>query len=237
MTAALVVETDVPVKVWDHLVRITHWLIALSIVTLAATGYYIGSPFVIAAGPAGQHFVMGTVKVVHFYAAIVFTLSVLTRIAWLFLGKGHARWRELIPVDKARRVGLWRAMAFYGFLRKRPEVCVGHNPLAGLAYTGVFALYLVMIATGIGLYGADASVTSPLHFSSGLLAVFGGAQGARWIHHVVMWVLLLFVIQHVYSAMLTAVTERNGTMDSIFSGTKWVSPKVAAEDRGERVPR
>ena len=30
---------------WDRVVRATHWLIVLSIVVLAVTGFYIGHPF------------------------------------------------------------------------------------------------------------------------------------------------------------------------------------------------
>ena len=39
-------------------------------------------------GRGERHFVMGTVRAVHFYAAIVFTLAVLARIYWLFVGNG-----------------------------------------------------------------------------------------------------------------------------------------------------
>ena len=34
---------------------------------------------------------------------------------------------------------------------------------------------------------------------------------ARWIHHVVMWLLLGFTVHHVYSAVLVAIIEKNGT--------------------------
>ena len=34
---------------------------------------------------------------------------------------------------------------------------------------------------------------------------------ARWIHHIVMWLLLGFTVHHVYSAVLVAIIEKNGT--------------------------
>ena len=40
--------------VWQIPVRITHWLIALSIVVLSVTGLYIGHPFMTVAGEARQ---------------------------------------------------------------------------------------------------------------------------------------------------------------------------------------
>ena len=91
-----------------------------------------------------------------------------------------------------------------------------------MAYTLVFLLYFVMIGTGLALYGVDAAVHSPVRIFSFLLPLFGGAQTARWIHHVVMWLLLGFVVHHVYSAVLMSQVEGNGTIESIFSGYKFV---------------
>jgi Ni/Fe-hydrogenase 1 B-type cytochrome subunit len=111
---------------------------------------------------------------------------------------------------------------------------VGHNPLAAAAYSFVFGLYVVMIVTGLGMYAID-DPSSPVGWARALLPIFGGVTGARWIHHVVMWLLLGFFIHHLYSAVLTSVVERNGTMESIFTGSKWVSRELAERDaaRGE----
>ncbi len=224
----------VRVRVWDLVVRTTHWLIALAILVLSVTGFAIGHPVLSVPGPAGQHFVMGTVRVVHFYAAIVFTLAVLSRLAWMFVGKGHARWREFIPVDRARRAGLVPMLKFYLFARRNPVPVVGHNPLAAGAYVLVFLLDLVMIATGLGMYATDAVSGSPVRWARALLPIFGGAEDARWVHHVTMWLLLGFVVHHLYSAVLTSVVERNGTLESIFTGTKWVPRDLAEQDKAPR---
>ena len=85
------------VYVWELLVRLTHWLLFFSILILSATGYYIGNPFISVPGAARDHFVMGTVRAVHLYAAIVFTLAVLARIYWFIAGNRYARWSEFIP--------------------------------------------------------------------------------------------------------------------------------------------
>jgi Ni/Fe-hydrogenase 1 B-type cytochrome subunit len=103
-----------------------------------------------------------------------------------------------------------------------------------MSYVVVFGLYLVMIASGLGLYAVDAGAASSMHGLDVLVAPFGGAQGARWTHHVVMWLLLGFVVHHVYSAVLTAIVERNGTIDSIITGYKWVPRSEAERDAMER---
>ncbi|HEY5647534.1 MAG TPA: cytochrome b/b6 domain-containing protein, partial [Pseudomonadales bacterium] len=85
----------IPVYVWDLPVRLTHWLLAISITVLAITGFYIGHPFITAPDPAGQEFVMGTILAIHFFAAIVFSLSELARIVWMFVGNKYARWNQM----------------------------------------------------------------------------------------------------------------------------------------------
>ena len=217
--------------VWDRVVRSTHWLVALSIVVLAVTGLLIGHPVLVSPGPAGEHFVMGTVKVIHFYAAITFTLAVLVRLAWLFMGPKYARWDQLIPVSRERRRNVWATLKFYLLVNRRLPVYPGHNALAGLAYCAIFLLYLIQIATGLGLYALDASVGSPMRAFRFVLEVFGGAQSTRWIHHGVTWVFALFLLQHLYSCFLASRTEGNGEFDSIVSGYKHVHPP-GEDERG-----
>ena len=212
----------VRVYVWQWPVRLAHWLIACSILVLSLTGLYIGRPFLISAGEARHLFLMGTAKAIHFYAAIVFIAAILMRLIWMFTGNTYARWDKFIPAPKRRREGIFPTVRFYLFGLRKPPGFVGHNPLAGMAYTLVFGLYFIMIATGLALYDVDAAVHSPVRVFSFLLPLFGGPQSARWIHHVVMWLLWGFVAHHIYSAVLMSQIEGNGTMESIFSGYKFV---------------
>ncbi len=211
-----------PVYVWDRLVRVTHWVIFWAIVVLSVTGIYIGHPFGGARWPAAAHFVMGTFRIVHFWAGLAFLLAVLARVAWMFLGPTYARWDQFIPVDGERRRGLLTTLRFYLFLQRKPPDTVGHNPLAGLSYVAVFGLYFVMLLSGLGLYGTEARVHSAFAWCAVFTHLFGGLQYTRFIHHGVMWLLLGFVVHHVYSAVLTSAVEKNGEIDSIFSGYKTI---------------
>ncbi len=212
----------VPVYVWQIPVRITHWLIALSLLMLSVTGLYIGRPFMTVPGQAGQWFVMGWMKIIHFYAAIVFTTAVIVRVIWMFTGNKYARWDKFLSVYRTRQRGILPTVLFYSFLRDKPPAYVGHNPVAGSAYLLVFGLYFLAIGTGLVMYAPSADVGSPLRWFAWLAPLFGGLQIARWIHHVVMWLLLGFTLHHVYSAVLVASIEKNGTIDSIVAGYKWV---------------
>ncbi len=221
-----------PVYVWDLVVRATHWLIVFSMLVLAATGIYLGHPFVDASGPAREHFVTGYAKVIHSYAAIVFALSVASRIVWMFLGPRRSGWRQFIPTSRRRRRGLIDSVKFYTFVQHDPPPVIGHNPLAGLTYVAVYGLYFVMIATGFALYSVSAHTY--MRVWQFLLPIFHGAQGARWLHHVVMWLLLGFVVHHLFSALLVARVEKNGTLDSIFSGYKFLPKDRIQDDDADR---
>jgi Ni/Fe-hydrogenase 1 B-type cytochrome subunit len=213
------------VYVWEMPVRIAHWLIFFSIIILSATGYYIGHPFITVSGPARDHFVMGTVRTVHLYTAIVFSLSVLVRIYWMFAGNAYARITELIPLSRERFRSIWRAMLFYSFIKRDPEEYPGHSGLAGASYAVIYLIYLVLIATGLALYTVIASVSSPFRVFEFLVPLFGGLPIARLIHHICMWLTLMFVVFHIYFVTLSSNTERSGTVDSIFSGYKFFPRK------------
>jgi Ni/Fe-hydrogenase 1 B-type cytochrome subunit len=212
----------VRVYIWEWPVRITHWLTAFSIVSLAATGIFIGNPYLIPGSWVRDPFLMGYAKLLHSYSAIVFALSVLSRIAWMFLGNTYSHWDKFIPVARRRWHGVVAALRYYLFRLRQPPGFVGHNPLAGATYSLVFLIYLVMICTGLALYSVSASVHSPFRVFGFLLPLVGGAQTARWIHHVGMWMLLGFAVHHVYSSVLMSQVEARATVESIVSGYKFV---------------
>jgi len=211
------------VYVWDWVVRLTHWLIVAGILVLSVSGYFIGDPFSSTSGPATEHHLMAWLRITHFYASILFTLAVLARIAWMFLGPPLARWDQFLPASRARLGEMWQTFRFYVLLRRRPPPVCGHNALAGATYVLVFTLYLLGIASGAALVGVEADLDSPMRWFADLAVVCGGAQSVRWLHHVIMWLLLGFMVHHVYSALLMAMVEKNGVIDSIFSGHKFVS--------------
>lgn len=215
------------VYVWDLVVRWSHWLIAGAIVVLAITGIQIGRPSLTAPGPAGQQFITGWARILHFYAAIVFTLSVAARLAWMVVGPRRSGWRNFVPVSRRRRIDLVNTLRFYTMRAPTPPTTIGHNPIAGLSYIGVFALYLLMVATGFALYSVGSH--SYMRMWSFLIPVFHGVQGARWLHHVTTWILIAFAIAHLFLTSLTSRSEKNGVVDSMVSGYKFL-PKGQPPD-------
>jgi len=211
--------TIVAIYVWELPVRITHWLVVFSVLILSATGFYIGDPFIVVSGPAREHFVMGWMRTIHLYTAIVFTLALLVRIYWMFAGNRYARWDQYLPVSVERLHNTWEAIKFFACVRRDPLPYPGQTGTAGIAYAGVFLIQFVMVATGLALYTVYAAPRSVFQAFGFLIPLFGGLQMVHLIHHIGMWLLLIFMVLHVYLSILLCVTERN-EIDSIFSGYK-----------------
>ncbi len=204
------------VYVWEVPVRLTHWVNVLAILVLSATGFYIGNPVL-----GGSAYLMAWVRGVHRITAYVFIASVALRLYWAFAGNRWASWRALVPYFwREDRRGLLQTFLYYTFLRRRPPGSVGHNPMAGLAYSAVVGLMLLEILTGFALQSFGAGGWRTLAF--GWVFSLLGAQTVRLIHHMIMWMLLGFMVHHIYSSILMDAEEKNGLLTSIFSGYKLV---------------
>jgi Ni/Fe-hydrogenase 1 B-type cytochrome subunit len=209
--------------VWEWPVRITHWVNVLCMIMLSLTGIYIGRPFMTASDPS--QYIMGWMRFLHFVFAYLFTISVLSRILWMFIGNQHASWRAFLPwLTADGRRNFLKMFRYYTFTGRQISYEVGHNPVAAAAYLGIFLLFLFQIFSGFALYGQHAP--DGLWWKLfGWLTVLVGNQWLRLMHHGVMWLLIGFIINHVYSAWLMDVKERNGTISGIFSGYRFIEPK------------
>lgn len=204
------------VYVWEGPVRLTHWVNVASILVLSATGFYIGNPVL-----GGSVSLMAWMRGVHRITAYVLIASLALRTYWAFAGNAWASWRELLPYFwRDGREGMVRTFLYYTFLRREPPRMVGHNPLAGLAYSAVVALMFVEILTGFALQSLGGAGWRTVAF--GWVFALVGPQTVRLVHHMIMWLLLGFMIHHVYSSLLMDAEEKNGLMTSIFSGWKFV---------------
>jgi Ni/Fe-hydrogenase 1 B-type cytochrome subunit len=206
--------------VWEIPVRATHWINVAAITLLCATGLFIGHPFSLAASTS--QYIMGWVRFVHFTCAYVFTICLVVRAYWAFAGNKYANWRTFVPyITHDGREKMWGTFRYYVFLSRKLPHMVGHNTMANAAYLSIFLLYFVMIVTGFALYSeyAPGGLYSSLF---GWITQLFSNQALRFVHHGVMWLLIGFVIQHVYSSWLMDIKERGGVMSGMFSGYKSV---------------
>ncbi len=220
------------VYLWSWPIRAMDWIAALSIVTLAVTGFFIGRPYFMAGGEAGSPYVMGTVRFVHYVAAALLVMTGIVRIYWLFAGNKFERWRALFPVTRTDIRNLLRQIRHYALLDKHGQEphYLGHNPLQQLSYTGMYVLALVEVITGFALYVQATPQSWGFQLMGWVIPGLGGLQTVRFIHHVTTWLFLAFIPMHVYFATRADVMEREGSISSIISGGKFVSAEHHYED-------
>ena len=210
------------IYVYEAPVRIWHWINALAITVLAVSGYFIGTPLPSTPGEASSQFLMGYIRFAHFAAGYVLAVGLVGRAYWALVGNHHSRELFWVPLFK---VAYWKELfamlAWYGFLRAYPNRYVGHNPLARLAmFCGYLLMSLFMIATGFALYGegAQSGHWTNRWFTSWVIPLFGQSQTVHTWHHFGMWLMVTFVILHVYAAIREDIMGRQSMVSTMISG-------------------
>lgn len=227
-------HSEPAVYVYEAPLRIWHWVNALAITVLAISGYFIASPLPTMPGEASDHFLMGYIRFAHFAAGYVLAIGFLFRIYWAVMGNSHARQLFLPPLLSAKYWGgVWHEIKWYAFIVKEPRKYVGHNPLAALVMHFMFLWMLVfMIITGFALYGEGTGMDSWQYtlFSSWVIPLFGQSQDVHTWHHLIMWVILCFVIIHVYVAIREDIMSRQSMVSTMISGWRMFKDSRDVDD-------
>ncbi|OYU94672.1 MAG: Ni/Fe-hydrogenase, b-type cytochrome subunit [Bacteroidetes bacterium B1(2017)] len=220
------------VYVWELPVRMYHWLNALVIIALVATGFYIANPLALQSQhEAVAQYTMGWVRYVHFAAAYLFFFNFIFRIYWGFVGNKYANWKQFIPTTKSFWVEMWTVFKKDILMLKGKEhVSIGHNPMAGFIYFLTFIAFMVQCLTGFGLYAPMSNWWLPQLFAW-VPAMFGGDILCRQIHHWSMWFFILFAVIHVYLVFYHDYVEGRGEMSSMGGGWKFIEEDVFEEKK------
>lgn len=222
------------VYVYQAPLRIWHWVQAFAILALAVTGYLIGAPLPSVGGEANDYFVMGYIRYVHFGAAYLVIVGFVFRIYLAIVGNAHSREIFMPPVWKAHFWhGVWHEIRWYAMITKEPRKYEGHNPLAIFAMHFLYVWNtLFMIITGLALYGEGAGMGSWQFnwFSSWVIPLFGQSQDVHTWHHLGMWVLVCFVIIHIYVAVREDIMSRQSIISSMISGWRMFKDDRPADD-------
>ena len=223
MTLQTETPMGLPEYVYEAPVRLWHWINAACILVLAVTGYLIGSPLPSQPGEASAHFLMGYIRFAHFSAGYVFAIGILGRAYWALVGNHHARELFSVPVfSKAYWTDFLSWLRYYLFIGPTPEPTFGHNPLSRFAMFFVFLLSsLFMVLTGFALYGEGSQMGSWQERMFGwVLPLLGQSQQVHTLHHLGMWVIVVFIILHVYAAVREEINGRLSLIGGMISGYK-----------------
>ncbi len=214
-------EGITPKKVWSVAIRYNHWLMAATIFVLIATGYYIADPFTIPSGETVDKNFMGAVRFWHILFGVLLCFLFVWRLYLAFFSRFHADWKDLFVWTDWRK-GVRQAL-FYSLITKEPPVHYRdlYGPIQALAYLGLMGMVLLIVLTGLILMGAGygAGLTSFVYlYLKPLENLLGGLAMVRWIHHILMWGFILFIVVHVYMAFWHDVIFKEGTVSSMIIG-------------------
>ena len=206
------------------LVRVTHWITALSFLVLVLSGVAIllahprlywgetgavGTPSLI---DLPLPFVLevpirGPGRYLHFLFAWV---SVFTGLVYLAMGLAARHFeRNLLPARGQLSWGAIREVMgnHLRFRRSTEAELATYNVLQRLSYTGVvFVLFPLAIWTGLAM---SPAVTSVVPF---VVTAFGGQQTARTVHFFLALALVLFVLVHMALVGQTGFKRRMRAM-------------------------
>lgn len=116
------------VRVWDPIVRVFHWTVALGVI-------------------ANLTF-LENVKTPHIYVGYIVIAALFIRLAWGLVARNHARFSSFVPGPR----GLLTYTKL--LLRRREPRYVGHNP-AGAAMMVALMLLVLMVGTTGWMMGLD----------------------------------------------------------------------------------
>jgi len=188
--------------------RILHWVMALSVLIMIGSGWriYNAHPIFDFTFPEwatlggdvetalARHGDPGVASAIAWHFAAMWTLAIayLLFVVWGIV-TGHFR-RDFLPVGPASV-----ARDMIAALRFRLEHRLGeYNAVQKAAYWGVLAAVAVMILSGIAIWKPVQSY--PLEL------LFGGFQGARVVHFLVMAGIVFFLLVHVGLTLLVPRT-------------------------------
>jgi thiosulfate reductase cytochrome b subunit len=203
-------QTAPALEVQKHgiVVRIAHWLMALSILIMIGSGWriYNASPILPFRFPEwitlggdvdtalARHNDPGVASAIawHFAGMWVLFCGYLLFVLWGALS-GHF-WRDYLPVTPR---SFWHDFVAAARFRL-PHHLGEYNAVQKVFYWGVLLVVTVMIVSGIAIW--KPVQTWPLE------VLFGGFQGARIIHFLAMIGIVLFLVVHVALVVLVPRT-------------------------------
>jgi thiosulfate reductase cytochrome b subunit len=195
-TAASAKVADGKILIHPAVVRVTHWVNAVAMLVMIASGWqiYNASPLFNFTFP--QNVTLGgwLAGGIQWHFAAMWVLA-LNGLAYVIYGifSGHYR-SQLLPVTP-QSAGRALVSALHGRLPHRLGI---YNPLQRLAYLGVIVLGALMVLSGL-------SIWKPVQLQS-LAALMGGYEGARFVHFFCMSGLVLFIVIHLVLVILVPRT-------------------------------
>jgi len=206
--------------------RWTHWLRAIAIAVLTVTGFYLTYVFIVPeASDEPIIFLNAKFRMWHEIAGFVLIAVTLFKLYLFLIDKVSMKERIAFLDFISPKVWI-QQIKYYLFMGEHPHLRGVYNPLQFVAYIGLYAMVFVISITGLILYvhmyqggGIGAFLYD---YMRPIEAMLGGLAMVREIHHIVMWGILIFLPVHIYMAIFNSIMGKEGSMDAIISGYKFI---------------
>ncbi|MDY0052554.1 MAG: cytochrome b/b6 domain-containing protein [Aliarcobacter sp.] len=214
--------------------RIIHWVNAICMVVAVITGLYIGHPYYqsFIADPAVDKYVMAWNRWGHFMVAIIFDVTAVLIAYLYFFSRFEKPYKKLIPTGKNIKEFFEVFLNLITFNRRK-KFDSSHSDSYNIVFFTIFHLLLAfMLFSGLQLYvhglaSGESSIgawwPSMLHFTTDwTLMVFGGNMGVRIAHHTSMYLILVWVMCHIYYQIWRTIFWNEGDIAIVIGGSKFV---------------
>ena len=223
---------------WDVPTRWFHWINALAVIALIATGLVVLNDDALGLSASGKILLKG----IHVTFGYFLAANLLWRFVWAFFGNRYTHWRGILPGGPGYLTAL-RAYAA-SFLSGEPQQYVGHNPLARIGVSLLFLLLVIQVATGLVVARTDLFWPPFGHWFAQWVAARGVApatvqpgapdlidkasyQAMRafrrpfvTVHEFAFYALAVVIALHLIAVVLTELHEGGSITSAMFTGRK-----------------
>lgn len=212
------------VYVYELPVRLWHWTMAACIFTLFVSGYFIEHP-----SYASN---MALIVKTHYSAGLILCIAMACRLLWAFFGNVVSRQIFIVKIwQKSWWQGLWDNLKWYAFRTTKPDVRLGHNPLAQVAMFCIILVIFFMCFSGLGIYQAkmySGPIINKFHFMEDFIYAMGGnGLDLVVLHRLGMILIVAFVMIHLYMVIRESIMGRTTMIYTMVTGNRLVMDKPA----------
>ncbi len=224
--------------------RIIHWVNVFSMIVAIATGLYIAAPYyqTFMADDAVDKYVMAWNRWGHFMVAIIFDVTSVIIAYLFFFSRFEKPWKKVIPTWKNIKE-FAEVLLNLVTLNRRKEFDSTHSDSFNSVYFLIFHLLLGwMLFTGLQMYvhglgSGESSIGAwwpwMLHATTdwtqvvsswmvGTTATGANIMDVRISHHLTMWLLITWIVFHVYYQVWRTIFWKEGDIAIVIGGDKFV---------------
>ena len=229
--------------------RAIHWVNFFSMIVAIATGLYIAEPYyqTFIADPAVDKYVMAWNRWGHFIVAIIFDVTSIVVAYLYFFSRFEKPYKKVLPTGKNIKE-FFAVLANLLTLNRSKKFDSSHSDSFNTVFFTIFHLLLAwMLLTGLQLYvhGLESGESSIGAWWPAMLHLFtdwtipashvllGGGPTAsimdvRISHHITMWLIIVWVVFHIYYQVWRTIFWQEGDIAIAFGGSKFVKEEKEA---------